>query len=154
MPTTDPAPEDLTITIERVFAAPRPLVFRAWRTKEDMDRWSAPKGFVITHSEGDFRIGGKWRCCMRAPHGEPFNVGGTYQEIVPNERIVFTHLWEEDDGPGHETVVTVNLSDEGGGTRMSFHQGPFKSVESREGHRGGWTECFDLLAEHLAKVQR
>jgi uncharacterized protein YndB with AHSA1/START domain len=65
---------------------------------------------------------------------------------------VFTHAWDDEHGkPGHETVVTVTLVERDGKTEMTFRQGVFKSVESRDGHNGGWTECFDRLEELLTR---
>lgn len=137
------------LEITRVFPAPRPLVFRAWTKKEYLDQWCAPSGFTIPFSEGDLRPGGKWKSCMVSPSGEEFRLGGTYLEIVENELLVFSHIWEEDDGPGPENTVTVRLSDDGEGTRMVFTHGPIRSEESRDSHQGGWSECFDKLEEIL-----
>jgi uncharacterized protein YndB with AHSA1/START domain len=65
--------------------------------------------------------------------------------------LVFTHAWDDPDGkPGHETLVTVRLEDHHGKTLMTFRQAFFTSVEQRDGHRGGWSECFERLAAHLA----
>jgi len=154
MTTEKSSPTDLSITLTRVFDAPRPLVFEAWTKKEHLDKWNAPHGFTIPESSGDFRVGGTWYCLMIAPNGEKYPVGGVYREIIPNELLVMTHTWEEDEGtPEHETVVTVRFADEGAKTKVTLEQSIFKSAESRDGHRGGWTECFDILAEHLAKIQ-
>jgi uncharacterized protein YndB with AHSA1/START domain len=108
--------------------------------------------FTILDSEGDLRPGGKWSSCMVAPNGEKLPLGGVYREIVQDELLVFTHAWEGDDGkPEHETLVTIRFEDEGSKTKMIFEQSLFKSVESRDGHQGGWTQCFDKLAGHLEK---
>ncbi|MDB5978862.1 MAG: polyketide cyclase [Nevskia sp.] len=140
---------DLELVMTRVFDAPRALVYRAWT--KDMSRWSCPRGFVFTHNEGDVRPGGKWRSCMRSPEGKDLWLGGVYREVVENTLLVFTHSWDQPDGtPGHETLVTVKLEDYQGKTRMLFHQNFFDTVASRDGHRGGWGECFELLQEYLA----
>jgi uncharacterized protein YndB with AHSA1/START domain len=149
------SPTDLSITLTRVFDAPRPLVFEAWTKKEHLDKWCAPRGFKVPSSEADFRVGGTWRCLMIAPDGEKFPLRGVYREIVPNELLVMSHIWEEDDGtPEHETVLTVRFADVGNKTEVTLEQSIFKSVESREGHRGGWTEALDILGEHLAEIQK
>jgi uncharacterized protein YndB with AHSA1/START domain len=145
---------DRVLTLTRVFDAPRPLVFEAWTKKEYLDHWSAPHGFTIPSSEGDLRPGGTWRCIMRSPDGVEHQLGGVYREIVKDELLVFTHAWAGEDGrPGQETLVTVRFADEGGGTKVTFEQAGFESVESRDSHRGGWMECFDRLRAHLAKLQ-
>jgi uncharacterized protein YndB with AHSA1/START domain len=139
--------------ITRVFDAPRHLVFQAWTQKEHLEKWSAPRGFTIPYSEGDLRPGGRWRCCMRAPDGKELWLGGVYREIVEDELLVMTHAWEEDGKSLHETVVTVRFEDQGGKTKLTAQQTGFDSIESRDGHEGGWNECLDILAEHLATVR-
>lgn len=144
----------LKITITRVFDAPRTLVYEAWTKPEHLKRWCAPKGFTIPESRGEFRAGGAWWCCMIAPDGTPNPVGGVYREVVPNELLVFTHCWEDENGqPEHETLVTVRFADEGDGTRVTLEQSNFKSVESRDGHFGGWSECLDNLVDLLAESE-
>ncbi|BCU78431.1 SRPBCC family protein [Luteolibacter sp. LG18] len=144
------APSDPILVVTRVFDAPRPLVYRAWTEKAHLDHWCAPHGFTIPFSEGDLRVGGAWRTCMLSGEGTQFRLGGVYQELIEDRKIVFTHVWEEDYGPGPETLVTVLLSDDAdGGTRMEFTHGVFATQQSLEGHRGGWSECFDRLASYL-----
>jgi len=149
---SDGPSSELKLRIVRVFAAPRALVFDAWTKPEQIKQWSAPRGFTIPVSEGDLKVGGKWRACMISPQGEELWLGGEYREIVPNERLVFTHAWGEDEGkPRTETIVTVQFADHPDGTEMIFEQTGFASIESRDGHSGGWNECLELLADHLAK---
>jgi uncharacterized protein YndB with AHSA1/START domain len=90
---------------------------------------------------------------MRAPDGTEYWLRGTYREIVPNQRLVFTHAWLDDLGnPKHETVVTVTFAEaEAGRTRLTLHQAFFLTGSSRDGHRDGWNETFDNLAEYLSK---
>lgn len=78
---------DKVLVITRVFDAPRSLVFQAWTRKEHLDRWCAPRGFTIPYSEGELRVGGAWRCCMRAPDGVEHWLSGTYREIVEDELL-------------------------------------------------------------------
>jgi len=146
---------DLSITLTRVFDAPRHLVYEAWTQKEHLDKWCAPRGFTILESHAEFKVGGEWRCVMIAPDGEKLPVGGVYHQIIPNELLVMSHIWEEDEGtPEHKTVLTVRFADEGKKTRVTLEQSVFKSVESREGHRHGWTESLDVLGEHLAELKK
>jgi uncharacterized protein YndB with AHSA1/START domain len=126
-------------------------VFRAWSDPEILKKWSAPRGFSIPVSMGEFRVGGSWRATMRSAEGRDYSLIGTYREIVPPERIVFTHAWIEEDGtPGLETIVTVTFEEADGGTRLTLVQTGFDSVASREGHQGGWGETLDRLGELLA----
>jgi uncharacterized protein YndB with AHSA1/START domain len=137
----------LELTITRVFDAPRELVYQAWTDPNHMAKWSCPAGFTIFLGEMDVRPGGTYRCGMKSPKGEDHIVGGTYREVIKNECLVYTHTWESSEGeePSPETLVTVIFEEENGKTKLTFHQEGFGSIESREGHKGGWTECFEKL---------
>lgn len=143
------------LVITRVFDAPRDLVWKAWTEPERMKQWLAPQGFTIPVNEGDLRAGGTWRACMRKPDGTDLWLGGIYREVVEPQRLVFTHAWDNENGkPGPETLVTVTFTERDGKTEMNFRQSGFESVDSRDGHAGGWGECFDRLEEILAATQK
>lgn len=138
------------LEIVRVFDAPPELVFKVWSSAEHVARWLGPKDFTCTSCEMDFRAGGAWRACIRSPEGAEYWFSVVYQQITPPGRIAFTFAWEEPDAL--ETLVTVIFAAEGGKTRMTFTQTPFRSVESRDSHQGGWSECFERLGAYIAKV--
>jgi len=145
--------KDRELVITRVFDAPPSLVFKMWADPEHMKRWAAPRGFTVTHGEGEMHPGGHWRSCMRSPDGQDLWLSGVYREIVPDRKISFTHAWEDGKGRrGHETIVTITLEPLGRKTRLTLHQAVFDSVGSRDGHGGGWGESLDKLAEHLAEA--
>jgi uncharacterized protein YndB with AHSA1/START domain len=88
---------------------------------------------------------------MREPDGSEHQLAGEYREIVPPERLVFTHAWIDADGRrGPETVVTIHLEAVDGGTLMHFTQTGFATVWARDGHGGGWGEAFERLEGLLA----
>ena len=151
-PAAGPADRELVIT--RVFDAPRGLVFKAWTGPEHLECWQgAPRGFTVTAHKMEVRPGGAYRVCMRSPEGVDHWLQGVYREIVEPERLVFTHVWLDAQGrPGKETLVTITFAERGGKTELTLHQTGFKSVESRDGHKGGWTSTFDRLADYLGKV--
>ncbi|MEO6907546.1 MAG: SRPBCC domain-containing protein [Abditibacteriaceae bacterium] len=147
-------PEEKVLSITRVFDAPRHLVFEAWTKAEHLKKWLSPEGFTVQSSEGDVRPDGAWRSSMRNPDGELIKMDGVYREIVPNEKLVFTHAWDEETGgSGHETVITVTFADQDGKTRMNFHQAFFLAKETRDAHVGGWSQCFDKLSELLSELE-
>ena len=138
------------LNIRRTFNAPRELVFRAWTEPELLAQWSCPRGFTFSENHGELRVGGAFSARMRSPEGTEHRLRGVYREIVPPERLVFTHCWvDEQSRPGPETVVTVTLAARDGRTEMTLHQALFASVEARDGHEQGWTSCFERLAETL-----
>lgn len=139
------------LLIERVFNAPRELVFRAWTDPDHVAKWFGPRDYPATQVSVDVRPGGSWRGCLRSPEtGAELWVGGVYREIVPPGRLVFTFAWEEEGERGLETLVTISLTERDGKTHMALRQVPFQSVSERDGHRGGWTSTFDRLDDLLA----
>jgi uncharacterized protein YndB with AHSA1/START domain len=145
---------DRSLKLERVFNAPRALVFEACSKKEHIDRWMCPNGFTVPASSGEFRVGGQWYQKMLAPDGEPHEMIGEYQKIVPDELIVTSHAWLGDDGkPEHWSILTFRFDDAGDGkTRLTLEHTNLRSVESRNNHVGGWTQCLDKLGDLLAKA--
>lgn len=97
--------------------------------------------------------GGRWRVAMvRDDTGERHVAVGTYLEVEPPRWLKYTHAWQAegetyDDTAERATIVTVELFDEGDGTRMVFTQTGFESVASRNGHHDGWSSCFDRLSD-------
>lgn len=140
------------LTIKRVFDAPKELVFDCWTQEKHMANWFFPKDFTVPYSQSDVRTGGSYRSCLRAPDGTDHWVAGTYREVTPHDRIVFTHAWQDEAGNGqHETVVTIALKDLGDGrTQLTFHQAFFLSEASRDGHAEGWGETLDSLERYLS----
>ena len=147
------SPEPLELTLVRVFAAPRHLVFQCWTDPKHIVHWLAPHGFTIPLAEGELKPGGRWRSTMVKPDGTELKLGGTYKQLVRDELIVMTHAWDTpQDEAGQETLITVRFEDAGPGkTRMTFTQTGFASKEDREGHAGGWGECFERLDSHIKK---
>src|SRR5207244_3027674 len=89
-PANDVAGAELALEIERVFNAPRRLVYAAWTDQAHSTKW-APHNMQIIHVEADLRVGGKIRVGMRGVDGVEHWESGAYREIVANERLVFTH---------------------------------------------------------------
>ncbi len=135
------------LVVERVFDAPRSLVFKAWSEPKHMMHWFAPKGFTVPACEMDFRVGGRYRLCMRSPQGRDHWVHGEYREIVAGERIVFTGILEDD---GNETLTTITFADHDRKTKLVVHQTYSFESDSTRGAPQGWAETLDRLAEYVA----
>jgi len=73
------------MVVTRIFDAPRELVWKAWTDPQYVKQWWGPKGFTSPVCKMDFRVGGKFLCCMKAPDGQEFWNAGEYHEIVPHE---------------------------------------------------------------------
>jgi uncharacterized protein YndB with AHSA1/START domain len=117
-----------------------------------MLKWGGPRSHPITHGEGEFKVGGKWRACLRSVEtGGELWQGGVYHEIVPPQKLVHTFHWEGDDGkPENEMLIKLTFEEQGAKkTKLTLHQTEFRDVEQRDGHRGGWSSAFDRLEELL-----
>jgi uncharacterized protein YndB with AHSA1/START domain len=144
-----------TLHMQRVFDAPRALLWKAWTSPETMVLWLGPVEWPAVSVTQDLRVGGAWRACLRSPDtGQDLWQGGVYREIVPPERLVFTFKWDEshEDGPSVDTLVTVVFSEtDDGRTRMDFTHEGLKSEQSLTGHKHGWTSTLDRLEAFLAR---
>ena len=148
------APSRPTLNMQRVFDAPRELVWRAWSNPEILVLWMGPVEWPAVSATSDFRVGGAWRICLRSPTtGENLWQGGVYTEIDAPRRLAFTFKWDDshEDGPPVDTQVTVDLSETPDGqTIMDFTHEGLKSGQSLTGHRHGWTSTADRLEAWLA----
>ncbi|MFA6239944.1 MAG: SRPBCC domain-containing protein, partial [Candidatus Hydrogenedentales bacterium] len=89
---------DGVLVIARVFDAPREMVWKAWTEPEQVKQWWGPEMFSAPVCTSDFRVGGKYLYCMRSPEGQDFWSTGTYEEIVPMERIVSSDSFADEKG--------------------------------------------------------
>jgi uncharacterized protein YndB with AHSA1/START domain len=143
-------PAERVLVIERIFDAPRSLVFKAWTEPERLMRWWGPNGVTTVSCKMDLRAGGAWRISMRC-RGNEERQQGVFREIVEPERLVFTYAFEDPTGnPGHETLVTVTFAEHGGKTKLTLKQAVFDTVATRDDHVRGWSEALGHLTEYLA----
>ena len=135
------------LLMQRVFDAPRELVWQAWTEAEHFARWYGPEGFTVPTCEFDFRVGGAYTLVMRSPDGFEMRNHGVFQEIEPLERFVATMAADVHD----ETTISVTLEDLGDGrTRLTFRHDGWGDPQMAEGAGGGWGQAFDKLARELA----
>src|SRR5580693_1212272 len=124
-------PASTQIMITRQFDAPRHLVYRAWTTPDLIRRWWAGDRGEVTSAEVDLRPGGTWRYVMTANGGFEVAFHGEYQEIVPDERIVTTDVFEGT--PDAAALTTPTFAEKDGRTTPSLlvqHWSP----EHRDAH--------------------
>ena len=147
-------PADRQILITREFDAPKELVYKAFTTPELVRRWWAGKRGEVTLAEIDLRVGGRWRYVMDCPGGLVVAFHGEYREIVPNERIVSTEVYEGAPVPDPEAAGTVNTATftESDGRTLVEVLVDCPSREVRDaiidsGMEGGMQEAMDLLEE-------
>jgi uncharacterized protein YndB with AHSA1/START domain len=145
-------PADEQILITREFAAPRHLVYKAITTPELVKRWWNAKRGEVTSAEIDLRVGGRWRYVMVTDDGTEVGFHGEYREIVPNERIVSTEVYEgAPGGDENGTLNTVTLTEKDGRTTMTtLVEAPSKEIRDAiidSGMEAGMQDAMDLLEE-------
>src|SRR6185437_9623230 len=87
-----------TITLTRVFDAPRALVWRAWTEPKMMAQWFGPRGFTSSVPQLDVRVGGALRIVMHGPDGNDYPMKGVFREVVAPERLVFSNIAIDNNG--------------------------------------------------------
>ena len=142
-------PADEQILITREFDAPKHLVYKAFTTPELVKRWWHANRGEMTVAEIDLRVGGKWRYVMVADGDFEVGFHGEYREIVPNERIVSTEVYEG--MPDAEAVNTMTLTEADGRTTLEILV-QHASKEHRDAHieagmEAGMQDAMDLLEE-------
>jgi uncharacterized protein YndB with AHSA1/START domain len=147
-------PTDTQILITREFDAPKHLVYQAWTTPELVKRWWSGDRGDVTSAEVDLRVGGSWRYVMTANRGFEVAFHGEYREIVTNERIVSTEVFEG--MPDAEAMTILTLTETGGRTTLSVLV-QHADQESRDGHinsgmEGGMQEAMDHLDQILLEL--
>jgi uncharacterized protein YndB with AHSA1/START domain len=145
-------PTDTQILITREFDAPKHLVYRAWTTPELVKRWWHANRGEVTLAEIDLRVGGMWRYVSRSEGGFEVGFHGQYREIVPNERLVTTEVYEGiPDADEHAALDTLTLTESDGRTTLTvLVEHPTK--EGRDAHinsgmEAGMQDAMDLLEE-------
>jgi len=152
------------LVVTRVFDAPRELVWKAWTDPEYVMQWWGPKGFTSPFCRMDFRVGGKFLCCMRAPDGQEFWNAGEYHEIVPHEKIVSSMYFSDREGNkvdaaqygiehaaidgAHDVVTFEDLGN--GQTKLTFIGNETMEDAINSGQAEGWYQILDKFAAVLA----
>ena len=146
-------PTDEQILIRREFDAPKHLVYEAYTTPELVKRWWSARRGEVTTCQIDLRVGGSWRYAMVTEDGFEVAFHGEYREIVPNERIVSTEIFEgmPEGLPEEVSVNTATFTEENGRTMLEIlvqHSSKaFRDGHIESGMEPGLQDALDLLEE-------
>jgi uncharacterized protein YndB with AHSA1/START domain len=152
------------MVVTRVFDAPRALVWKAWTDPKYVMQWWGPKGFTAPSCKIDFRVGGKFLCCMKSPDGQEFWNGAVYHEIIPQEKIVYCMYFSDSNGnkvdPAHYGIEheaiedandVVTFEDFGNGqTKVTLIGNETMEHAKNSGQLEGWVEILDKFAAVVA----
>lgn len=157
-----PAIAEHEFIVERIFAAPRVLVFQAFTQPEHLKRWWAPKPYSISACAVDLRPGGVWHYAMRDPSGQEHWARSVYREIIPPEKLIYTSTFaDEHANPVEgvpESLTTIIFTEEAGKTKATAHI-QFSSAEALKvaldmGMRQGMNMAWDALVEYAQETLR
>ncbi|MDQ0196507.1 SRPBCC family protein [Paenibacillus wynnii] len=160
--------EGQELILERVFNAPRELVFKAFSEAEHLKQWWGPRGWILPVCNIDFRPGGIWHYCMKCideKQGEFYGMESwgkaIYEEIVEGESIVYVDYFSDAEGNETEGMpsshVTMILEEQDGQTKL-ISRSKYVSPEALQtvmdmGMEQGISETWDRLEEHLQSIQ-
>jgi uncharacterized protein YndB with AHSA1/START domain len=160
--------EGQEVILERVFDAPRELVFKAFSEAEHLKHWWGPRGWTLTVCNVDFRPGGIWHYCMKCIDENQTDFYGfeswgkaVYGEIVEAEKIVYMDYFSDAEGNEAEgmpsTQITMTFVEHEGKTKL-VSRAQYASAEALKtvldmGMEQGITETWDRLADHLQSIQ-
>ncbi|MGE7691304.1 SRPBCC domain-containing protein [Lysinibacillus sp. NPDC097214] len=159
---------DRVLILERVFDAPRDLVFKMFKEPEHLKRWWGPKGWEIPVCTVDFRPGGVWHYCMKCVDqnlGDFFGMEawgkGVYKEIIEPEKISYTDFFSDAEGNSNDampsTAITLEFVDLDGKTKL-INRAEYVSAEALKtvmdmGMLQGITETWDRLSEFVESLK-
>lgn len=138
---------DVELHIRRTFSASPAEVFEAWTRPEHLKRWWGMNDkFTTPIAEVDLRVGGRYRLAMKPPDNDDlYIVSGTFLEVNPPHRLVYTWTWEN--AHEAETTVTVVFHEREGATEVVLTHGPFEAAPRRDRHAAGWDGCLTRLTK-------
>ena len=143
-----------TVRVSRIYRATVDAAFDAWINPQKLAKWFGPKGYRAEVLDHDLQVGGRWRFRMIGDDGEGFHHFGTFVEISPPRRLVFTWASEEQvegwrDEDGKPTLVTVDFAPADDGVEVSVTHERLQSDQARRGLTAGWGGGLEALADFL-----
>lgn len=136
-----------TVKLHRILRCPPDRLYRAFLDPDALVKWMAPNGFTAKVHSIDPRVGGGYKMSFtNFSTGKSHSFGGTYRELVPNERLHYTDAFEDPNLPG-ELKVTITLKKVMVGTELNIEQTGIPDVIPAEACYLGWQESLVLLAK-------
>ena len=137
------------LAIERTYPVAPEKVWRAWTDPQAIKRWWGPApGEPVSLAELDVRVGGRFRIVFGGPDGKMHECAGTYKEVVPHRKLVFTWHWPNST-PERVSLVTIVFEAVGKGTELAFKHEQLFDEKARDDHKRGWSASLDKLGAYL-----
>lgn len=140
---------ETTLEIRRIFQAPLSRLYRAWIEPEMMNQWFHPDGNMTSICSVDLRVGGRYEIQMISDKGTSFTVGGVYQAIIPEEKLVFTWRWLTAESEEEMLITVLFRAVTAAESELTLIHERLPNIEELESHAGGWEGTFEQLAVAL-----
>ena len=137
----------LKLSIKREFNTPVEMLFKIWTDPVLVTKWFAPGAMAVAEADVDATEGGHYRIVMQSPDGEQYIVSGIYQEIVKDEKLVFTWKWQDSDNTT-KVKVLFKIRPEDTSALELIHT-EFIDQESCDKHEQGWNGCLNNLIKAI-----
>ncbi len=144
---------ETSLEVKGSFDAPVTRVYQAWTDPGMMNRWLHPGADMTSVCSVDLRVGGRYSVAMHSERGV-FTTAGEYQEIIPNEKLVFTWQWQGDEGEPENETTLITLTFRALGedeTELTLLHERFGTVKERDNHTEGWLGTYEQLSVELAR---
>ena len=132
-----------SLTLKRRLKAPPEKVYEAWTQPAQMMRWWGGANETARTAETDLRVDGRFHVGFKGDNGEQHDVSGTYKEVVPNRKLVFSWAWRST--PERESQVTIDIKPDADGSILTLMHEQFFDEKARDDHERGWSFSLDQL---------
>lgn len=138
------------LSMVRRFGASPARIYAAWTRPEQLARWWGPHHTRVENAEADARVGGRFRVVLVEDNGARHEVSGTYSEVEPERKLVFSWAWAS--APERESRVSVSFAAVPEGTELTLVHDRFADADTATRHRRGWTESLERLSARFAGI--
>ncbi len=135
--------QNYVLELSKTYSVKTDRMYQAWTSAEELAKWWGPEGYTTTIEKMEVEVGGEYKFAMNPPEGEAKVLVGRYEEVLQNEKLVFTWKWEDADNAFPETKVTVQFVDQDGSTEVKVTHEQLPSEEAAEGHNQGWSSSLE-----------
>lgn len=135
------------VVLERILPAAVERVFDFVTRRENLLTWWGPEGMSLPEEQLDFTRPGPWFSVMQGAEGQRYKVSGQVTSVRPPNLVAFTWGWhDENDRRGHESHVTIEISEAGPGkSRLRLSHARLPDQDARDRHAQGWTSSLRKL---------
>ena len=148
---TDAVDPNPVLRITRMFDAKPERIYAAFTKPGELEKWFGPEGVRCVVHEIDPRPGGDYSFTMRNENGDEHPLSGVFEEVIENEKLVYTWIWELGEIAGVKTRVTLDFKAVDDGTELTLTHELLPSEKAVDMHNIGWSGSFDCLAVELTR---